>query len=164
VFDLLVYYLFLFPVPSFITVRHSFKAHLNIIFQALLQIGYWTPRNFYMSFLISVSRYVLLSKWQVFYLRMPSIYPNLFFLRINTPLCTPYPCIKEYLYYAINQTCPSVKYVSSFIIHRHFSIASATIIRVLHKNRNKLFVFVFVFLYNTLMMVAEAIKTRRWII
>ena len=54
--------------------------------------------------------------------------------------------------------------VSIYIIHRSVSVISATTIRVLFRNTNKNTNNSFVFLYNTLIMVAEAIETCRWII
>ena len=52
-------------------------------------------------------------------------------------LYVKYPCIKEYLNYVINQNCTSVKYDLSSIIHWHVSFDSASITRVLYKNKNK---------------------------
>jgi hypothetical protein len=51
--------------------------------------------------------------------------------------------------------------VLSYIIHRRLSASSATIIIVLYRNTNKNAHNLFVFLYNTLIMVAEAIETCR---
>ena len=54
--------------------------------------------------------------------------------------------------------------VLSYIIYWRVSVTSVTIIRVLYRNTNKNTNTLFVFLYNTLIMVAEAIETCRWII